>query len=425
MLVPREHLRSCEVRGIETDETSATPPDRCDVAVVGAGILGLAAARELTRRHPHLEIAVLEREPHIATHQTGHNSGVVHAGIYYAPGSLKAKLCVAGARELYELCEERGIKHERCGKVIVATDETELPALDELERRGRANGVPGLERVDAAGLRELEPHTTGVAALHSPNTGIVDFPGVARALADDVTKAGGTVTTGCEVTALSDSDRETTLTHSKGETRARGVVACAGAWADRLAAKAGAPPDPRIVPFRGAYLRLTPDRTNLVRGLIYPVPDPRLPFLGVHLTRHVDGSVLVGPTALLSPSRGTQQSKARDVADSLRWPGTWRMARRFWRTGIDELGYAASRRRLVHAAQRFVPELEPKDVEPAFAGIRAQALGRDGALVDDFVFSLTGRALHVRNAPSPGATSALAIARVIADKADAAFGLDG
>jgi L-2-hydroxyglutarate oxidase len=401
-------------------------PDRCDVAVVGAGILGLAAARELGRRHPRMRVAVLEREPEIARHQTGHNSGVVHAGIYYAPGSLKARLCVEGARELYALCEERGIAHERCGKVIVATTAAELPALDELERRGRANGVVGLRRLDADGLREIEPHATGVAALHSPATGIADFPGVAKALADDLREAGATVTTGCEVATMAEAGSEVRLSHAHGETQARGAVFCAGAWADRLATRAGAPADPRIVPFRGAYLRLRPDRRELVRGLIYPVPDPRLPFLGVHLTRHVDGEVLVGPTALLAPARDAyrlRDARARDLADALRWPGTWRMARHFWRTGIDELGYAASRRRLVRAAARYVPELKAADVLDGPAGIRAQALGRNGALVDDFVFSQTGRALHVRNAPSPAATSALAIARVIADRAEQAFGL--
>jgi 2-hydroxyglutarate dehydrogenase len=396
------------------------PPDRCDIAVVGAGILGLATARELTRRRPGLRVAVIEREPEIAAHQTGHNSGVVHAGIYYKPGSLKARLCVEGARELYELCAERGIAHERCGKVIVATSSAELPALDELERRGRANGVPGLRRLDREELLAIEPHATGVAALHSPNTGIADFPGVARALAQDVRDAGGSVTTGCEVT----STDQGTVVHAHGRTHARGIVFCAGAWADRLAEAAGAPADPRIVPFRGAYLRLKPQRASLVRGLIYPVPDPHLPFLGVHLTRHVDGSVLVGPTALLAAARDAyrlRDARAKDLADALRWPGTWRMMRRFWRTGIEEIHYAASRKALVQAARRYVPELEPSDVVDGPAGIRAQAVARDGTLVDDFVFSETGHALHVRNAPSPAATSALAIARLIADRAEAAL----
>ena len=399
------------------------PPESCDVAVVGAGILGLAAARELALRHPSKTIAVIERETDVGQHQTGHNSGVVHAGIYYAPGSLKAQLCTSGARDLYEYMERRGIAHERCGKLIVALSERELPGLDELERRGRSNGVPGLRRVDARGIEAIEPHARGVAALHSPETGIADFGGVARALAEDLRAAGGSVTTGCAVSDVTEDGR---VTHARGATAARAVLVCAGAWSDRLAVAAGAPEDPRIVPFRGAYLRLRPERRSLVNGLIYPVPDPELPFLGVHLTRHVDGEVLVGPTALLSPARDAyslRTVRARDLGSTLRWPGTYRMARRFWRTGLSELRYAASRRAFVREAARYVPELRPRDVTAGPAGVRAQALGRDGKLVDDFVFSRTGRALHVRNAPSPAATSALAIARMIADEADAAFAL--
>ena len=400
-------------------------PNQCDVAIVGAGILGLAAARELVGRDPGLRVAVLEKEPEVGCHQTAHSSGVVHAGIYYAPGSLKAKLCTEGARELYEYCERRGIAHERCGKVIVATTAAELPALDELERRGHANGVPGLRRLDADELQEIEPHARGVGALHSPSTGIADFPAVARAFAEDVRAAGGTVTTGTAVTQVLDGPGEAVVHHAAGTTSARATIVCAGAWADRLAVAAGAPADPRIVPFRGAYLRLRPERRDLVRGLIYPVPDPELPFLGVHLTRHVDGEVLIGPTALLAPARDAYRLRtvrARDLREALAWPGTWRMARRFWRTGLAELGYAVSRRSLVRAAARFVPELQPSDVVDGPAGVRAQALGRDGRLVDDFVFSRTGRTLHVRNAPSPAATSALAIARAIADHASPLVG---
>ena len=394
------------------------PPERCDIAVVGAGILGLATARELIRRDPHRTVAVFEKEDEVGFHQTGHSSGVVHAGIYYAPGSLKARLCVEGARELYDYCDRNGIPHERCGKVIVATTEAELPGLDELERRGRANGVPDLTRLDPDGLKEIEPHARGIAALHSPHTGIADFPAVARAFATDVRGAGGTVTTGCPVEKVADGE----VRHAHGVTRARRTIVCAGAWSDRLATEAGAPEDPRIVPFRGAYLKLKPHRRELVKGLIYPVPDPELPFLGVHLTRHVDGDVLIGPTALLSPARDAYSLRTwrgRDVRASLGWPGTWRMARRFWRTGITELRYAASRRALTKAAAKYVPELKPDDVEPGPAGVRAQALARDGRLVDDFVFSRAGNALHVRNAPSPAATSALAIARMIADEVGA------
>lgn len=375
-----------------------------DVVVVGAGIIGLAVARELTRRRPGLSITVFEKEAEVGRHQTSRNSGVIHAGIYYAPGSLKARLCVEGARELYAFCEQHGVAVERCGKLIVALDDAELPALDQLERRGRANGVPGLRRVDAEGLREIEPHAAGVEALHSPATGIVDFPGVAGALAAELRNSGAEVATGCAVMNAAPDSSGLRIEHAQGVTRARFAVFCAGGWSDRLAVRAGAPKDPRIVPFRGAYLELRPQRRFLVRGLIYPVPDPRLPFLGVHLTRHVSGSVLVGPTALLVPT-----------AAALRWPGTWRMARRWWQTGVAEIGLAMSRTRFAQAVARYVPELRPADLEPAFTGVRAQAVSRGGELLDDFVFSRTKYTLHVRNAPSPAATSAFAIARVVAD----------
>lgn len=402
----------------------AHAPERCDLAIVGGGIVGLAVARELIARNPRASVCVLEREPEIGTHQTGHNSGVIHAGVYYVPGSLKARLCVEGAREMYDYCEQRGIAHERCGKVIVATDASELDRLDELERRGLANGVPGLRRIDAAGIQELEPHTRGIAGLHSPNTGIADFAAVARSYARDVLDAGGIVTTGCGVRKVAVAGRALRLEHAHGATEAGHAVFCAGAWADRLAVAAGADPDPRIVPFRGAYLRLAPERRELVRSLIYPVPDPSLPFLGVHLTKHIDGDVLIGPTALMVGARDAYSLatvRRRDLLDTLAWPGTWRMLASWWRTGVAELRHAALRSAFVDAAARYVPELRVGDVRPAFAGIRAQALGRDGKLVDDFVFSHTERALHVRNAPSPAATSSLAIARHVADEAERAF----
>ncbi len=407
-----------------TSSNGAAPPQRCDLAVVGGGILGLAVARELCRRHPGSSVAVLEREPELGTHQTGHNSGVIHAGVYYLPGSLKARLCVQGARELYEYCERRGIAHERCGKLIVATDRSELERLDELERRARANEVPDLRRIDAAGIEALEPHARGVAGLHSPATGIVDFRAVALAYAEDVREAGGEIATGCEVTGVSPNGRSLRIQHSAGTLQAGHAVFCAGGWSDRLAVSAGADPDPRIVPFRGAYLRLVPARRSLVRSLIYPVPDPSLPFLGVHLTKHVSGEVLVGPTALLAGARDAYslaRVRPRDLRETLGWPGTWRMLARWWTTGLVELRHAALRSAFVRAAARYVPELQVRDVEPSFAGVRAQALARDGRLVDDFVFSATERALHVRNAPSPGATSSLAIARHVADEAERAF----
>jgi (S)-2-hydroxyglutarate dehydrogenase len=386
----------------------AVAPEECDLAVVGGGILGLAVARELTRRRPGLSAAVLEAAPTVASGQTGANSGVIHAGIYYAPGSLKARLCVEGAREMYEFCDAHGIRYDRCGKVIVARDESELPALDELERRGRANEVPDLRRLSAAELREVEPACVGVAALHSPATGIVDFSSVARALASDLEAAGMPVALSCAIQGVASGGGRVVLRHGAGETRARFAVFCAGLGSDKLAVAAGASPDPRIVPFRGAYLYLKPEKRDLVRSLIYPVPDPSLPFLGVHLTRHIDGNVSLGPTALLAP---------RGVGDLL-WPGTVRMGLEWWRTGITEIRHRLSKRALARAAADYVPQLTPADFDGGFAGRRAQALAKDGKLVDDFVVSETERALHVRNAPSPAATSSLALARLIADKAE-------
>ncbi|MEA2456394.1 MAG: (S)-2-hydroxyglutarate dehydrogenase, partial [Thermoleophilaceae bacterium] len=355
----------------------AGAPEEFDLAVVGGGILGLAVARELTRRRPDLKAAVLERGPAVAGGQTGANSGVIHAGIYYLPGSLKARLCVEGAREIYEFCERAGIRHQRCGKVIVARDESELGRLDELERRGRENGVPGLRRLSAGELNEVEPHCRGVAALHSPETGIVDFADVARALQAELEAAGTPVVLNCGIEGVESRPGRVGLVHRGGEIRARFAVFCAGIGADKLAVAAGASPDPRIVPFRGAYLYLKPERAELVRSLIYPVPDPFLPFLGVHLSRHIDGHVSLGPTALLSP---------RSPGD-LVWPGTLRMARKWWRTGITEIRHALFRRTLAKAAAEYVPVLGPGDFDGGFAGRRAQALGRDGKLVDDFVVS--------------------------------------
>ncbi|HEY7618997.1 MAG TPA: L-2-hydroxyglutarate oxidase [Solirubrobacteraceae bacterium] len=381
--------------------------ERYDLAIVGAGILGLATARDLLARRPGLRLAIVDAAGEVGTGQTGHNSGVIHAGIYYKPGSLKARMCVEGAARLYAYCEERGIAVDRCGKVIVALHEGELERLDELERRGTANGVPGLRRLRAEEVTALEPHCTGIAGLHSPNTGIVDFAAVARALAHEVRTAGAALALGTEVTGV---QRDNGAVRLQGtDITARHAVFCAGGQASRLAVAAGAPADPRIVPFRGQYLRLRPHARELVRGLIYPVPDPDLPFLGVHLTRHISGDVLLGPSAML--------------VGGLRWPGTWRVVRRFWRTGLDELRMAASRRAFVAACARYVPDLRAGDVEGGPAGVRAQAVGRDGALVDDFVVSEAAGTMHVRNAPSPAATSSLALGELIADRALASFSL--
>ncbi len=393
------------------------PPSACTTLIVGGGILGLATAHEMLVRHPGTAVVLLERDAEVAGRQTAHNSGVIHAGVYYAPGSAKARLCVEGARRVYALCAELGVPAERCGKLIVAGSAAELGPLAELERRAQANGVR-IERLEAGQIVGVEPHARGVAALHVPDTGIVDFGALARALRADVERRGGVVVTDCAVVALRAEPGGVRVEHADGVTRARTAIACAGAEADRLAVRSGAGPDPRIVPFRGAYFRLA--RPALVRALIYPVPDPALPFLGVHFTRRPDGEVLVGPTALPALARDERRRvRLRDVADTLRWPGTYRMAWRWRHQARRELGYAMSRTAYAREGRRLVPGLRADDLLPAFAGVRAQALSRSGALVDDFVFAAEGRVLHVRNAPSPAATSSPAIAAEIADRVDA------
>ncbi len=387
----------------------AGAPAERDFVVVGGGILGLAVARELSIRWPDRGLAVLERESEVGTGQTGANSGVIHAGIYYKPGSLKARLCVTGARELYSLLRAALGSPRALREADHRPPPGEVARLDELERRGRENGVTGLRRLDADELKQVEPHARGVAALDSPFTGIVDFAAVARSMAGGLHDRGAEVVTSCGIEDVRVEGQRVVLRHSQGETRAGFAVFCAGAAADRLAVKAGASPDPRIVPFKGSYLYLRPERADLVKSLIYPVPDPELPFLGVHLSRHIDGHVSLGPSALLWP---------RDVGDVL-WPGTLRMARRWWRTGRAELRHALRKETFAAAAAHYVPELRPEDFEGGFSGVRAQAVGRDGRLVDDFVVSETPRALHVRNAPSPAATSALALARLICDRVEA------
>ncbi len=393
---------------------------RYDVAVVGAGIVGLAVAREVSRRRPDLRIVVIEKEPQVARHQTGHNSGVIHSGIYYAPGSLKARLCVEGSRLLYEYCDAHGVAYERCGKLIVALHERELPGLDELEARGRANGVTGLRRVTADEIRQIEPEARGIAALHSADTGIVDYRAVARALERELRSAGVDFALGHEVTAVSRIGDQTVIETDRGPLRASRAVVCAGLWSDRLAVSAGAPADPRILPFRGAYLHVAAGQAPVVRGMIYPVSDPALPFLGVHVTKHLDGSVSLGPSAMLVASRegyAPLSVRPRDAAATVTWPGTWRMARRFWRTGIAELRMAASRRRFLSACAAYVPAVASVLLDPdSSSGVRAQAVGRDGSLIDDFVISRTPGAFHVRNAPSPAATSSLALAGELVDR---------
>lgn len=390
---------------------------RHDLAVVGAGIVGLAVAREWMSRHPQDSVVVLEREPGPARHQTGHNSGVIHGGIYYVPGSLKARLCVEGSRRMYEYCEHHSIPHERCGKLIVAVSPAELPRLDELEARGHANSVPGLRRVGAAEIAEVEPNGVGLQALHAPNTGVVDYGKVSAVLASELAGLGVDIRFNTEAMSIGGDGLVRT---ASDPVSARTVIVCAGLWADRLARLAGASRDPQIVPFRGAYLSLRSTERPRLNGMIYPVPNPALPFLGVHITKHINGDVTLGPTAMMVPARDAYSLlrwNARDAWESLTWPGTWRVGRRYWRVGLQELRMATSPRAIVAAAARYMPGLTVTDLDGgSHAGVRAQAVGRDGTLVDDFVISVDGRVSHVRNAPSPAATSAFALARELVDR---------
>ena len=382
------------------------------VGIVGGGIVGLALARHLSDR---ADVTVLEKEDRVGAHQTSHNSGVAHAGLYYKPGSLKAELCRRGITALQAYCGERGLPYLEVGKLVVARDDSEIAPLAEIERRATANGVPGLKRLGAGGLREIEPHARGVAAVHSPHTAIVYFGAVASAYADDVRKAGGEIRLGFEVAAITG----TTVRSRTGEARTFDLlVLCAGLQSDRVSRMAGDTPAPAIVPFRGEYYQLAPNRSGLVNGLIYPVPDPRYPFLGVHLTRRVDGSVEVGPNALLSMSReGYRRGSVTraDLWETLRWPGFKHMARAHWRTGARELYGSLSKRAFVAAARSYLPELTTADVVRGGAGIRAQAVDADGTLLDDFRVNRTGDVVAVRNAPSPAATSSLAIAEHITE----------
>ncbi|MHB8619067.1 MAG: L-2-hydroxyglutarate oxidase [Chloroflexota bacterium] len=397
-----------------------------DVAVVGTGIVGLASARELLGRHPGLRLVMLDKESRIGAHQTGHNSGVIHSGIYYAPGSLKARMCVAGMREAYAYCAEKGIPTDRCGKVIVAVDESELPRLQNLYERGQANGVQGLELIGPERLREIEPHCSGVRAVWSPNTGIVDWSRVAAAYADDVRDRGGEILLGHQVTGMAQREDGVTIVTTGGEVPARHVVACAGVYADRLARLSGAPAEPRIVPFRGDYWMIRPERRYLSRNLIYPVPDPSFPFLGVHFTRRIeDGAVWLGPNAVLAFAREGYRRldvQPRDLLEALTFSGFQKLAAKYWRTGAAEMWRDFSKTAFLRSLQRYVPDIRAEDLLPGPSGVRAQALGPEGELVDDFIVNKQGRrVIHVRNAPSPAATSSLAIGRLIADAAEEVF----
>jgi 2-hydroxyglutarate dehydrogenase len=394
------------------------PPPEVDFAVVGGGILGLAVARELLGRNPGARLAVLEAENRLAGHQTSHSSGVVHAGVYYEPGSLKAKLCREGATALLAYCDEREIECRQTGKLIIASDESQLDRLDRLEARARSNGVPGLVRLSSGEIPSVEPEARGVSALHSPSTAVVDYAAVATSFATDIESAGGSVHLSTAVIEAPLLGSERVLLTARGRVRAERTVFCAGLQADRMARLTGGEAEPRIVPVRGAYLKVRDRRSNLVKGNVYPVPDPELPFLGAHLTKGHDGSLLIGPTAMLVGARDAYRLNTfdfEDFRDAATWPGTWRLIRRFPGATAREILHSLSLRALVREARRLVPSLSAADVVRGPAGIRAQAISRDGRLVEDFLLERTGDTLHVRNAPSPAATSSLALARLIAD----------
>jgi L-2-hydroxyglutarate oxidase LhgO len=391
-------------------------PNRYDVAIVGGGILGLATARALLERAPSTRIAVLEKESKLAMHQTGHNSGVIHSGIYYRPGSYKAKLCGEGKGLMREFCAAHGIRVVDCGKVIVATREDELPRLQNLYERGIANGVP-VEMIDAGRLRELEPHAAGLRAIHSPTTAIVDFSAVSTAIAAELRARGVTIETNAKVLAIVRTRDGIEIGTSRLAVEARWLINCAGLYSDVIARMAGASPDVQIVPFRGEYYMIRPERRHLVKTLIYPVPDPEFPFLGVHFTNTVHGDVEAGPNAVMAFARegyAFTRLNPRELAETLAYRGVWHMVRRYWRMGSYEMYRSLSKAAFVRALQRLVPEIRPEDVTPGGAGVRAQALAPDGSMVDDFRIVDTDTAVHVLNAPSPGATASLAIGRHIA-----------
>jgi len=390
----------------------------CDIVIVGGGIVGLSTALAIEKNAPGTRVCVLEKEATLGSHQTGNNSGVIHPGLYYKPGSAKAQTCVDGARRMVEFCKEHGIAHDICGKIVLATRESELPALTELLRRGIANGVLGIEEIGPDRIREIEPHAAGIKALWVPTTGIVDYVAVAKKYGELVAAKGGTVLTGVKVLSITrDSNGEQIVATNANEFRAKTIINCAGLHSDRVAKLSGAKPDAKIVPFRGQYYQLKPAAHRLVKGLIYPVPDPRFPFLGVHFTRMIAGGVEAGPNAVLALKREAYHDYAfdfRDAFDSLTYPGFWRMALKYWRTGIAETLRSFSKAAFVRSLQRLVPEIQSDDIESFGAGVRAQALLNDGTMVDDFRIVRDEHAIHVLNAPSPAATASLAIGERVA-----------
>ncbi len=398
---------------------------RYDIAIIGGGILGLSTAMQLLERAPQWRVAVVEKEEELATHQTGHNSGVMHSGIYYRPGSHKAQFCVAGLNNMVKFCEENEIEYQQCGKVIVALNESEFGRLDDLYQRGTANGVPDLELVGPERLKEIEPHTAGVRALWAPHTGIVDFTKVAAAFANKFQQAGGDIFMGAAVKKIVRTSDSVALETTKGILQAKYLINCAGLYADKVAAMAGEKVGVRIIPFRGEYYTLRPESHHLVSGLIYPVPDPQFPFLGVHFTRNIKGHVEAGPNAVMALRREGYRKRDFNLGESLgnlAYPGFWKMAAKYWKIGMGEVYRSYSRRVFLHDLQRLIPEIQNSDLDSGGSGVRAQAVARDGSLLDDFSIIQGRDAIHVLNAPSPGATSSLAIGEHIAGLAVGNFG---
>jgi (S)-2-hydroxyglutarate dehydrogenase len=404
------------------------PSSRYNVIIIGGGVVGLGVALEITRRFPHLRLLLLEKEDRVACHQSGHNSGVIHAGVYYKPGSLKARLCVTGAAAMVEFCREHGIPHQVCGKVIVATHAEELPRLEGLRQRGEANGLTGLRLIGPEELREIEPHATGLQALVVPSTGVTNYAAVCDKYAELIFARGGTVLTSAAAAGIKRMPDEIVVETARGTFSGNALINCGGLFSDRICRMAGDEPGVLIVPFRGEYYSLIPERAALVRSLIYPVPDPRFPFLGVHFTRRITGKVDAGPNAVLALAREGYRHRdvnLRDLASALAFPGFWRMARRHWRNGLDEWQRSFSKPVFVRALQRLVPDVREGDLVPGGSGVRAQALRPDGVLVDDFQFVSSGKVLHILNVPSPAATASLMIGKTIVDASAGDLGLSG
>lgn len=400
---------------------------RYDVVIIGGGIVGLSVAMALTRRFPRLRLLLVEKENGLAQHQTGHNSGVIHSGIYYKPGSIKARTCVEGAAAMVNFCREYGIPYRICGKVIVAASPEELPRLEELRRRGEANGISGLRMLTPEQLREIEPHCGGIAALHVPGTGITDYVAISEKYAELARAQGGEIRTGCAVQGVSRADGALSIETTTGVVKTRFAINCAGLHSDRVSEMAGNKPQVRIVPFRGEYYDVVPERQHLVRTLIYPVPDPRFPFLGVHFTTRIHGGVDAGPNAVLALKREGYRKhdfNLRDAVSSFTYPGFWRMAGKYWRMGLDESFRASNKKAFSKALQKLVPEIREEDLVPGGSGVRAQALQADGAMVDDFQFVAGAEMLHVLNVPSPAATASIPIGNAIVKMAEESFGLD-